>query len=305
MVLFLAAFSVLPGQDTAPDQSGSGLFPLNLLLDAALSGNIPWQPDWPVAMPPDGFTLNAGQAHSLTLTLPEDTALEYRITRDAGGRFLEFPFFRGGTFYQAMVVYDDTSPGRVSKITLDNPVVPDPWEFEFLEYTPDHPSLVRINAGGSWYFAVPEYLSRRTNETWYDPEGLVQAFFSLSFAGEKQLVSIESRSGEGEAILVYDYNSAGCISGTPVGAALYTAAARPRYWERPEAHYTLQWDEQGLLARQMSSQDLDIRYEYTLDERLNWTERREISLTRHLGLLIPGAEVVIRRSIRYGDADND
>jgi YD repeat-containing protein len=296
-------------------------------------------------MPPDGFTLITGQARSLTLTLTlpadllapagnadaetsgntaraaagaanslaetagdetegEAASVEYRITRDADGRFLEFPFFRGGTFYQAAVVYDDTAPGRISKITLENPAVPDPWEFEFLEYTLDDPSLVRINAGGSWYFAVPEYLNRRTNETWYDPEGLVQAFFSLEYREDGSAKRLFSETG-GAVILIYDYDSAGRISGTPVSSALYTAAARPRYWEGPEGNYTLQWDEQGFLVRQTSGQDLDIRYEYTLDERQNWTERRAISLTRRFDRLIPDAEVVIRRSIRYGDADND
>jgi hypothetical protein len=275
-------------------------------------------------MPPDSFTLTAGQARSLTLTLPDGEAatVEYRITRDAGGRFREFPFYRGGAFYQAAVFYDDTEPERISKITLDNPAGSDPgesgdstWDFEFLEYHGDDPSLARINAGGTWYFAALEYLNRQANETWYDPDGLAQAFFSLRYReasthGGKKLVSIESRSGEGETILVYDYDSAGRISSLGLTSALYTAAARPRYWERPEGTYTLQWDEQGFLARQTAvlkpeEQELDIQYAYTLDEHVNWTERRAISRTRHFGRMVPDAEVVIRRSITYGDADND
>ncbi|GHV79758.1 hypothetical protein AGMMS49944_15490 [Spirochaetia bacterium] len=348
-LLFLAALSALPGEEAA-GQNGSGLFPVNLLLDAARSDEIPWRPDWPAAMPPDAFSLIAGQARSLTLTLPAgvlDTAdaeasgtgtagdetggeaatLEYRITRDAQGRFLEFPFFRDGTFYQAAVVYDDAVPGRIGKITLDNPAASDPWEFEFLEYKWDDPSLVRLNHGGGeasggWYFAALEYLGRQTNETWYNPDGLPLAFFSLEyretsnqrFAGTKRLISI----ADGAAITVYEYNSAGCISGIsapplPVRSVLYTAAARPRYWERPDAHYTLQWDETGFLTRQTAvketgavretGEELDIRYEYILDERLNWTERREIPLARRFGRLIPGGEVVIGRNIIYGDGN--
>ena len=357
VVFLLISHSFLPAQEAEPDSTA--LFPLNLLLDAARSGAILWQPDWPAAMPPDAFSLITGQARSLTLTLPAgilDTAnaevfgdavasaglanspaavpgeipntgtagnaaegeaatLEYRITRDAGGRFLEFPFFRDGIFYQAAVVYDDAVPERIGKITLDNPAASDPWEFEFLEYTREDPSLVRINAGGSWFFAVPEYLNRRTNETWYDPDGLAQAFFALEYReadGKKQLFSINSRSDQAdgetgaEAITTYDYNSSGRISSVDAPApssALYTAAARPRYWERPDARYTLQWDETGFLSRQTTDQELDIRYEYTLDERLNWTERREIPLTRRFGRLIPGGGMVIRRNITYGDGN--
>ncbi|WP_010261011.1 hypothetical protein [Treponema primitia] len=349
--LFFAALSFLPGQEAAPPDSAdqSGPFPLSLLLEAALAGDIPWRPDWPAAMPPDGFSLNSGQVLSLTLTLPAgfldptpseasgdtpaaagtipagddadgETSVEYRIIRNADGRLLEFPFFLNGNFYQVGVHYDTADPVLIRKITLDNPASQDPgentFEFEFLEYRQEEPSLVRIKLGETWYFVAPEYLERRVNETWYDPEGLAQAFFSLEYRaveGKKRLFSIDSRSDQGQAILVYEYNSAGRISGISAldgeYAALYTAAAQVRYWERPEGNYTLQWDEKGFLVRMTgvltgdssAPQQSDIRYEYTLDERGNWTERREISFARLFGRLVPNSETVIHRTISYGD----
>jgi hypothetical protein len=336
---FLAAFFtlavafVLPGQED-PD---SGLFPLSLLLDAAACGEVPWSPDWPAAAPPDGFALIAGRAAALTLVLPkayvdaapggagggtaedgageEAATVEYRLVRNEAGLFLEFPFFVNGVLYQAAAEYGEE--GEARKIALDNPAAPDPWEFEFLEYRQGAPTLARISHGGSWYFVAPEYLEKRTNETWYDAEGLAQGFFALEYRlqdGARRLASTDRRSDEDELVLVYDYNSAGRVSGisAPEGeyAALYNAAARPRYWERPGSASTLQWNEQGFLTRitgvfqdetAAEPRRIDIRYDYALDERGNWIERRETSFVRRFGRLVPDSTGTIRRTITYGD----
>ncbi|MDR0597599.1 MAG: hypothetical protein LBG14_03740 [Treponema sp.] len=338
-LLAFAALSALPGQeDAGPD---SDLFPLSLLLDTLVSGEIPWSPDWPAAMPPDGFSLAAGRAAALTLVLPAgyldaapgdgatgtaedgtdgEAAAEYRLIRNAAGLLLEFPFFVNGILYQAAAEYGDAGPGAAGKITLDNPAAPDPWVFEFLEYRQGAPALARISHGGAWYFAAPEYLETRTNETWYDAEGLAQGFFALEYRlqnGARRLASTDRRSDQDEAVLAYDYNSAGRVSGisAPEGeyAALYNAAARPRYWERPGNAYTLQWDEKGFLIRLTGvslgepgiaaeePREIDIRYEYTLDERGNWIERRETSFVRRFGRLVPDSTGAIRRIINYGD----
>jgi YD repeat-containing protein len=247
--------------------------------------------------------------------------------------------------HQASAEYGDDGPAAARKIVLDNPATPDPWEFELLEYRQGAPALARIGHGGAWYFAAPEYLETRTNETWYDAEGLAQGFFSLEYRledGARRLVSTDNRSDQDELIVVYDYNSAGRVSGisAPEGeyAALYNAAARPRYWERPEGAYTLQWDEQGFLVRitgvswdrigtsldgagtsldgtgtppdgagtprdetAPEPRQIDIRYEYTLDERGNWIERRETSFVRRFGRLVPDTDATIHRVINYGD----
>jgi hypothetical protein len=243
--------------------------------------------------------------------------VEYRLARDAAGRFVAFPLLVNGVFYQAEAEYDDD--GRAGKIALDNPAAADPWEFEFLEYREGKPAVARINNGGTWRFAAPEYRETQTGETWYDAEGRAQGFFALEYRleeGERRLVSTDNRSDGDEVLLLYRYNSAGRVSGisAPEGeyAALYNAAALPRYWERPEGDYTLQWDEQGFLVRLTGElrdetgagtgpQGIDIRYEYTLDERGNWIERRETSFVRHFGRLVPQSGAAIRRVINYGE----
>jgi hypothetical protein len=352
-LLGFAAFSALGGQeDAAPGEGVSDLFSLGILLDAAVSGESPWRPDWPAAMPPDGFTLAAGQARTLTLILPagyldkapgggaatsddaatetaeegdEGAVVEYRLVRDRAGRFLEFPFFIDGALYQGTVEYDGGAPAR--KITLDKPAAPDsgeapensPWEFELLEYRQGDPVLARVNHNGAWSFVAPEYQETRTLETWYDAEGRALGFFALEYRledGVKRLVSTDRRSDDQPgAVLAYRYNSLGRISAVaaPEGdyAALYTAAARPRYWERPEGNYTLQWDEQGFLVRltgvvqgagaEAEGRQIDIRYEYTLDGRGNWIERRETAFVRRFDRLVPESNAAIRRVINYGD----
>jgi YD repeat-containing protein len=293
-------------------------------------------------MPPDGFALVSGRAIALTLVLPAgyldgppggapddapdggsggaaedggEGAVEYRLVRDGAGRFVEFPFLVNGVWYQASAEYGDAGPAA-RKILLDNPGAPDPWEFELLEYREGAPALARIGHDGAWYFAALEYLETRTRETWYDAEGLPQGFFSLEYRledGERRLAAVNSRSDQEERILAYDYNSAGRVSGmsAPEGehTALYNAAARPRYWERPGGAFTLQWDEQGFLVRIVGEsrdgeaaepRQIDIRYEYTLDAGGNWIERRETPFVRRFGRLVPGPETAIQRIINYG-----
>jgi YD repeat-containing protein len=346
-LLGFQALSALSGQEEAGKPV---LFPLSPLLDAAVSGESPWRPDWPAAMPPDGFVLATGRAEALTLVLPAgyldgvpggaaengadsgaaengggEAALEYRLVRDAEGRFLAFPLPLNGAFCQAEAAYD--GEGRAVKIALNNPAAgaaaadlwdsQNPWEYEFLEYREGKPAVARINHGGAWSFAAPEYRETQTGETWYDAEGRALGFFALKYrleGGTRRLVSTDSRSDGGGTLLAYRYNSAGRISGisAPEGeyTALYNAAALPRYWERPEGSYTLQWDQAGFLVRltgvleptgaETDPQQIDIRYEYTLDERGNWIERRETSFIRRFGRLVPESEAAIRRIIRYG-----
>jgi YD repeat-containing protein len=338
-LLALAALSALPGQEEDSTEGASGLFPLGILLDAAVSGESPWSPEWPAALPPDGFAPGSGRVSALTLVLPagyldappggedaaagtaeEETAVEYRLVRDGAGRCAEFPFFVNGALYQAQAEYDGAGARR---ITLDNPAAPDPWECEILEYRDGKPALARISHGGSWHFVAQEYLETRTNETWSDAEGLAQGFCSLEYRlenGARRLASIDSRSDQDASVLVYDYNSAGLVSGISTGGgnytALYNAGARPRYRELPGEAYTLQWNEQGLLTRitgtagdetapEAEPRRIDIRYDYVLDGRGNWIERRETSFDRRFGRLVPRSETAIRRSISYGDDGYD
>jgi hypothetical protein len=118
------------------------------------------------------------------------------------------------------------------------------------------------------------------------------------------------------------YNNEGLISRMEEAgltlSALYTERKMPRYLERPvvggpelpdgietaAGRYNFQWDEAGRLVR-LSGNSLDCRYEYTLDSRGNWTERREIiyesmdSMDGEEKWLIPVGVETIRRLILY------
>jgi YD repeat-containing protein len=130
----------------------------------------------------------------------------------------------------------------------------------------------------------------------------------------------------------YDYDSFGNISAieSPRGnfTAVYVQPHRPRYWQTVVGatrwHYTLQWDDAGHLTRLTgvagpvvveagdglteatvphtsdTNVEVDLRYDYTFDERGNWVERRETRMIRRLGVLVPSAGATVKRNIEYG-----
>jgi YD repeat-containing protein len=175
---------------------------------------------------------------------------------------------------------------------------------------------------------------RGASETWYDPAG--NALFIIiteHSAGKSLRLSFQDGAAEiPPAETSYYYDSTGALTGisSPGGewSVLYDALGRPRYWERRPAagassapaaggrtvpggsggspgNYTFQWDERGLLVRFYggppgeTENGIDCRYEYTLDERGNWIERREIRMIPRSGRLIPVPGRTLRRHIDY------
>ncbi|MCL2320427.1 MAG: hypothetical protein FWC45_10105, partial [Treponema sp.] len=102
---------------------------------------------------------------------------------------------------------------------------------------------------------------------------------------------------------------------------LYYREDLPRYWERlprtgmaggtkdreGAGNFSLQWDEEGSLVRisyrtaspGTFESPVEYRYDYTLDERGNWIERREIRMIRRLGLLVPLPGITFTRVLEY------
>ena len=119
--------------------------------------------------------------------------------------------------------------------------------------------------------------------------------------------------GEGEEETIYHYDSQNRVSAllSPQGSskATYYREALPRYWNHAgEGLLALQWDEKGLLVNlrredenpeQAEVSPLDTRYEYTLDWKGNWIERREIPRVRRFGVLFTSPGLTIRRTIVY------
>jgi hypothetical protein len=85
----------------------------------------------------------------------------------------------------------------------------------------------------------------------------------------------------------------------------------PRYWERrpvseadEAGNFSLQWDEANFLVRirgepENSGSFVDYRYEYELDEKGNWIERRETRMIRAFDLLVPSPGITIKRVLEY------
>jgi YD repeat-containing protein len=334
-----AAAPAETADDSAEDTS-SGLFSLSALIDTAISGSLLWRPDWPLAIPPDSFTPASQEAErdvSITLTLgiadtpeatdqgAEDTVpVEFWYTleptgsreptgsQDNGGKLSNFPYFINGVLCQVQAFFYGQNRALTGLRVIGEG---DPWEIEFTRLNDEGlPLMGRVSRSGAYSFVVFQYLGRETTETWYDEAGTALGFFSLKyqelngrFLGTGRfLVSVENRGGETSLVTTYDYDSAGKISAVsaPEGnyAALYTAEGRLRYWEKPGASYTLQWDEEGFLTRLTGTvleEEVNMVYEYTSTQG-NWTERRELPLLRRFGILAPGPGLLARRSIEYG-----
>ncbi|MDR2028465.1 MAG: hypothetical protein LBP93_02875 [Treponema sp.] len=322
------------GDGEAPDaQAEDGdPFPISPLLETAASGRVPWRPDWPPAIPPDAFRLSAGEAGGggfSAISLGPDPG-EYRLRRGENGGWAEFPVFLQGNFYQARTL--SGGPEAPAGIII---LTEEPWELHILAREGGRPSLLRVTHGGRFYFTVLQYRDRRVSETWYDQEGNAAAVFFPEYpapGGGEGPRRIRALKDGGEETETYDYDSGGNISAlnSPLGefSALYTADNRPRYWERrtlapreeeaagdspaPEPAealetretYTLQWDNRGLLVRvtgTAGTEPVDLRYEYSLDERGNWIGRREIRMLHRFGVLVPVPGTELKRTIEYGD----
>jgi hypothetical protein len=316
LVLLLLVIPGLSGEEAREtasppegEEGSAAFFPIHTLLWALDSPGIPWRPDWPAAIPPDGFTLREGKAAAITLTLD---ARELRLRTGKNGGFEEFPVLYGGDLFQGRARFGEN--GGLQGFTLE---AEDPWSVEFLPGGDAQTLLARASRGDAVYFVVLQTSGPAFPETWYDGEGKVLGVFNFRFApGEEGPRLIEGRfegaeTGETRRDERYDFDSFGNIQGieTPGGSfsALYNRAGRPRYWERPMPppspgqRLTLQWDERGLLVRISPEEGRgeEYRYEYTLDERGNWIERRERRMILQSGVLAPDRLTRISRIIEY------
>jgi len=208
------------------------------------------------------------------------------------------------------------------------------WNLEFLEYSDSFPVLVRGSCGDKWYFIILAGGGDEASETWYDGIGNFVGAYSFSFTGigEKRRIrevrnsgsqdngSSDKESPDKESDIERYYDSRGFLTETsgPNGLyrVLYYLKDLPRYWERRPGlmndagkndaagagNFSLQWDENGFLVR-LSGDPADYRYEYTLDEKGNWVERREIRMIRRSGLLVPSPGVTFTRVLEYRDSE--
>ncbi|MDR0387834.1 MAG: hypothetical protein LBH57_07320 [Treponema sp.] len=278
----------LPAGTEGEDPSGPGaedpeladFFPVLSLYGAALAGEVPWRPDWPLSMPPDAFSFPPYGGSVLTLIKggedpAGEPAEELTVSRNEDGLLAEFPLFRDGVFFQVQTRF-----GRASRIRgFTIPAAETSWDILIVEYEDAFPSLVRISRGETLYFALIEYEAAGAAEIWYNREGNALAVFSYRYEAPggriRCFVRTDLSNGE-EFTETYHYDGMGNLSGIVTSAgeysALYVGKGRPRYWERfvpagPEPavpadagqpdlygtevfdHFSFQWDEGGLPVR--------------------------------------------------------
>jgi hypothetical protein len=311
----LAAQEPVDGEspDVAP------FFPINRLWRDALG--IRWQPDWPLAIPPDSFDPVAkGTARRVTITVaavrdespdtqndtagennPENAALpidpgaessvpviKYTMRLDSDGRLVEFPFLLSGRFYQAFVEYNrqgtiETMVVAVSPAELT--------EITFLQTDEGRPVTARIKTGDAYFFASFRWTGDACVELWTDETGLPLEIFR-----DERIFHYDSMQN---ITFIYD--------GTSEVSAFYNANG-VRYWATAGKELSFQRDETGLIVRATGAPKnapenviheppVSYSYEYQFDQSGNWTERREIRWLEIKGYLAPTAGTLVTRLI--------
>jgi hypothetical protein len=319
------AVGAADGAETNPGQElPAQYFPLALLLevlDTKGMGVHYWQPDWPPEIPSDAFKLPEG-ASSLTLDAGGPLL---QLSRNSDGSVAAFPFLINRALAQINIQYDEEK--RIK--TIDAAGL---WLFEALEYPgKEPPSLFRVLRNGEYSFVLLQRGLKSVSESWYDEKGAALGFYEYSVSENpgRRIRMIRRIDGSGEEETERFFDSNFLMTGIkgPEGncSVNYYRNNYPRYWESlpvfsetPEAdmdadaeaarrYYTLQWDERGFLVRLYSAAPFgtgnDSRYEYSLDEKGAWIERRELKMVRAFGRLVSSPGGVLRRAIVYGQKE--
>ena len=314
MLLVFAVFplSLLDAQGTAGGSADSGgIFPITMVLDgadyaASRDGDLRtvWRPDWPSWIPVDAFRLLSGKVSRVTI---EGDGVSINLSFGPEGLLQEFPFMLNGRMAQVNFAYNEFAEKKEMLISfpswngVDTPDE-DFWKLEFLEYRDSLPYLVRASRQDAWYFIYFSGTMNEALETWYDVDGnFVGAFaFSLIEIDRKKRVSAMRDYINPGNNTEYFYDSRGLLTeeAGPSGIykILYYREDLPRYWERLPAgdaggKLAFQWDGTGVIPRatvESGDGSFDYRYDYTVDERGNWIERRVIQMIYQQGVLQPG-----------------
>jgi hypothetical protein len=246
----------------------------------------------------------------VAVQLDDGTSLELS---GSGGRPGTFPVLtelgEEAALVQGRAEYD--SRGRLSRLFWGEA------DAEALRWDEENrPVLFRVFTG-DYSFAALEYLPHELTETWYDREGAPLVIFT-SQSGMRSRFFVSPGHGEGPEgapdpgkVLLFYHTNEGLISQIEIAggktlSALYNEKGTPLYLGRKDGgqdyNWRYQWDEAGFLVRfsgGTGEDPVDYRYEYTLDSRGNWTERRALAMEEAGGVLVPVRIDVIRRTIRY------
>jgi hypothetical protein len=312
LLLAFFTFSTLNAQGTGGGSPGAGgIFPITLVLegaDYAVSKEgalrIVWRPDWPSRLPVDAFRVLSGEISRATI---EGEGISLNLSFNPEGLLEEFPFMLNGRMAQVSLVYNEFSEKKEMLLAFpswddSNNSDEDTWRLEFLEYRASFPYLVRASSLDVWYFIYFSGTMDEILETWYDVTGNFIGAFAFSLIEidkEKRIGVIRDYRDPGSTEYFYDSRGLLTEAAGPLGVykVLYYREDLPRYWERQPVgetsagNFAFQYDEAGFIPRatgESGDGQFDYRFEYTVDERGNWIERRVIQMVYQEGILQPG-----------------
>ena len=319
--LYVLPVHILPCQEMSePEAVEYKTFPAALLFETAGIGF--WQPNWPPGFPPDAF---------LSESAVSITFLGCSLKRAKNNDLLEFPWFLEGELVQVNIEYSDEN--SAADMPFDEPFEKfyeeqyiksiNIGEFavvDILEYKDKNPYLLRIFWDDFYYFVYFLRTRGMITETWYDRDGNFLDQYEYYFLpGHNELInSYKNASGSIDVRRSFDsrFLVTGIFSLDGEFSANYYKENLPRYWnyraQDPESeegitgprNFSFQWDENDFLVRFTEENGpnriADSRYEYTLDEKGNWIERRETRMIRlDNGLLVPVPGSVLNRVLEY------
>jgi hypothetical protein len=145
----------------------------------------------------------------------------------------------------------------------------------------------------------------RTEEYHYDSWGNLTGIGRVSRGGVYSAVYRENRPQYWRRPLPLPPAAGDAAAAGNAAVSEYAAAGDPSSGEIPW-RFIFQWDERGLVTNLLGYSDdenaggaWDARYDYTLDGKGSWSERREIRMIRRGDYLFPRAGVLISRKIDY------
>jgi hypothetical protein len=325
LLLFLAFPAVSQEavlQETEADEKLND-FLLIPILETAFSGNLRWHPDWPIDIPPDGFSLLKENVLPQTIELSNGDQ-SYTVRRDSEGRLLEFPFFLANGYakveisYTAVgaakdmsVVFFSSETDETGEETEEDPSQEDAAQSEQRLWTVTFPAdflpYSEFSPGGSfppltvfqdedvfnvYFFESPVFLS----EAWYNGEGEMLVFCKALIdheAGGWRVRSLQIYDSEGLRFVDYSFDSGGNITEVQMEGKTFSAiyrGSRPVFWRLADLRYELQWDTQGILTIIKAAGETlglvsEYRYEYERDADGNWLERQETAYGDIFGVL--------------------
>jgi YD repeat-containing protein len=156
-------------------------------------------------------------------------------------------------------------------------------------------NVTETNSARGRYSAV--YSDTQQPRYWETLEGATRRHYTLQWDGAGRLVRLTGV--ESPVVVEAGADAAAAAAAATDGAATDGAATDGAVIDGAATDGAVT-DGDTADGVNIDGVDIDVRYDYTLDERGNWIERRETHMTRQLGALAPGEVKIIRRTIEYG-----